>query len=118
MKVGFGLFNQEQGKPVALCSQEEQLASHKQEVVRAETACVCTVVTSRGRERQVELFKQLSQSNGLVPTAGDLDSGAEQIFSEYSDPFNHQFRFKSASLSDPNLPLIPIQSKPPTAFGA
>ena len=43
---------------------------------------MCTVVTSRGRERQVELFKQLSQSNGLVPTAGDLDSGAEQIFSE------------------------------------
>lgn len=37
---------------------------------------------------------------------------------EYSDPVNHQFRFKPASLSDPNLPLIPVQSKPPTAIGA
>lgn len=37
---------------------------------------------------------------------------------EYSDPFNHPFRFKPASLSDPNLPLIPIQGKPATGIGA
>lgn len=31
---------------------------------------------------------------------------------EYSDPFNHQFRFKPTCQSKSNLPSIPIQTRP------